>query len=321
MDLDLAIIVAGLLVGFVVGLTGMGGGALMTPVLVLFFNIAPLAAVSSDLVAAAIMKPVGSFVHIRRGTIHWGLVRWLMLGSVPSAFAGALVLKALGGGEQVQEVVKTALGIALLMAAAGLVVKAYLSMAQEARARAARARGEQPPPRPEGPVVVRPLPTLVVGALGGLVVGMTSVGSGSLIIITLLALYPTLRANTLVGTDLVQAVPLVASAAFGHLLFGDFRLDLTTSLLVGSIPGVWLGAQLSSRAPGGLIRRALAVVLLASALKLLGVPTVPLGIVMLALLLAGPWVWAAVRVRNGLPRRGLTLDAVRTSWREAGARD
>jgi len=104
-DLDLQIVVAGLLVGFVVGLTGMGGGALMTPVLVLFFNVAPLAAVSSDLVAAAVMKPVGSFVHMRRGTIHWGLVGWLMVGSVPSAFAGVLVLKALGNGERVPQVV------------------------------------------------------------------------------------------------------------------------------------------------------------------------------------------------------------------------
>jgi uncharacterized membrane protein YfcA len=267
------------------------------------------------------MKPVGSAVHMRRGTIHWGLVRWLMIGSVPSAFAGVLVLRAIGGGDGVQQVVKTALGVALLVAAAGLVVKAYLSMVEAAAYYAAKDRGEEPPRRPEGPVVVRPVPTLIVGALGGLVVGMTSVGSGSLIIIALLALYPTLRANTLVGTDLVQAVPLVASAALGHILFGDFQLALTTSLLIGSIPGVWLGAQLSSRAPAGLIRRALAVVLLASALKLLGVPTTTLGLVLLALLLAGPWIWAGVRARNGLPRRALTLDVVRRSWREAGATD
>ena len=100
---------------------------------------------------------------------------------------------------------------------------------------------------------------------------MTSVGSGSLIIIALMALYPTLKASELVGTDLVQAVPLVASAALGHILFGDFKMDLTTSLLIGCIPGVWVGAHLSARAPGGLVRRALAFVLLASALKLLNV--------------------------------------------------
>jgi uncharacterized protein len=320
-DLDLTIVVAGLVVGFVVGLTGMGGGALMTPVLVLFFNVSPLAAVSSDLVAAAVMKPIGSVVHMRHGTINWGLVRWLMVGSVPSAFLGVLVLRALGDGERVQTVVKTSLGVALLLAAGGLVLKAYMSMVATARAEAARARGEEPPAEPNGPVVVRPLPTVIVGAVGGLVVGMTSVGSGSLIIIALLALYPTLRANTLVGTDLVQAVPLVASAALGHVLFGDFQLDLTTSLLAGSVPGVWLGAQLSARAAAGLIRRALALVLLASALKLLGVPNATLGVVLLVLVVAAPWVWAGVRARNGLPRRGLTVEVVRKAWQTAGSRD
>src|ERR671926_1017032 len=104
-------------VGIVVGLTGMGGGALMTPVLVLFFSIPPLTAVSSDLVAAAIMKPVGSFVHLRRGTVHLGLVKWLCIGSIPGAFSGVVIARALGSGQQVQNVVRTALGIALLLAA------------------------------------------------------------------------------------------------------------------------------------------------------------------------------------------------------------
>jgi len=292
---DVTVILAGLIVGFVVGLTGMGGGALMTPVLVLFFGVTPLAAVSSDLVAAAIMKPVGSWVHMRRGTIHWPLVRWLVLGSVPSAFAGVLVLKALGGSSHVQDVVKIALGVALLLAAGSIVLKAYLSLTDRVRRRLALARGEEVAPVEVGPPVVRPLPTVLIGAVGGLIVGMTSVGSGSLIIIALLALYPTLTANRLVGTDLVQAVPLVASAALGHLLFGDFQLDLTGSLLIGSIPGVFLGAQLSSRAPGGLIRRALVVVLLASGLKLLALPTVPLGVILAVVVVVGPLGWAGLR--------------------------
>lgn len=289
---------AGLVVGFVVGLTGMGGGALMTPVLVLFFGIAPLAAVSSDLVASAVMKPVGSWVHMRRGTIEWGLVRWLMVGSVPSAFAGVLVLRALGDAADVQAVVKTSLGIALLVAAGGLVFKAYNTMLAHVRARAARANGQEVVVVEPGPVVVRPLPTVLTGVAGGLIVGMTSVGSGSLIIIALLALYPTLTANRLVGTDLVQAVPLVASAALGHVLFGDFQLDLTASLLLGSIPGVYLGATMSSRAPGWIIRRALAVVLVASGLKLLGVPNAALGAVLVVAVVIGPLVWAQVRRRE-----------------------
>jgi hypothetical protein len=130
---------------------------------------------------------------------------------------------------------------------------------------------------------------------------MTSVGSGSLIIIALMALYPGLTASELVGTDLVQAVPLVASAALGHILFGDFQLALTTSLLVGSIPGVWLGAHLSARAPGGLVRRALGFVLLASALKLLDVSNRSTGIILCAVLICAPLLWMVVRRRHGFP--------------------
>jgi len=148
---------------------------------------------------------------------------------------------------------------------------------------------------------IRIVPTVVVGALGGLVVGMTSVGSGSLIIIALMGLYPGLKASQLVGTDLLQAVPLVASAALGHLIFGDFQLTITTSLLLGSIPGVLLGAQLSARAPGGLVRRALAFVLLASSLKLLGVPNTITATLLGAALCFGPFLWIAARRMHGLP--------------------
>lgn len=298
MDFDPLLAVAAFGIGIVVGLTGMGGGALMTPVLVIFFGVQPLAAVSSDLVAGAVMKPVGAGVHLRRGTVHLPLVAWLCVGSVPAAFSGVLVMRALGDGEAVQNGIRTALGIALLIAAAGLTLRAYTRLVQRARKRDGRLG-----PDPVGPpaVKVRPLPTILVGAIGGIVVGMTSVGSGSLIIIALMALYPGLRASELVGTDLLQAVPLVVSAALGHLLFGDFRLEVTAALLVGSIPGVFLGAQLSSRAPGGLVRRALAFVLLASALKLLGLSTVATGVVLGIALVAAPPVWMLVRRRHGFP--------------------
>jgi hypothetical protein len=142
---------------------------------------------------------------------------------------------------------------------------------------------------------------MVVGIAGGLVVGMTSVGSGSLIIIALMTLYPRLKASELVGTDLVQAVPLVASAALGHLFFGDFQLAITTSLLVGCIPGVWLGAHLSARAPGGVVRRALAFVLLASALKLLNVATTDTALILLLVAIVAPVLWMWVRRRHGFP--------------------
>ncbi|GAA3673978.1 sulfite exporter TauE/SafE family protein [Nonomuraea antimicrobica] len=253
--IDWALIGGSFLVAVVVGLTGMGGGALMTPMMMLFFNVPPLAAVSSDLVASAVMKPVGSVVHLRRGTVNLRLVGWLCVGSVPAAFCGVFLARAFA----VTDAVKYALGVALLLAVAGMALKSLLG----ARGGSSSARD----------IVVRPIPTLLVGTVGGLVVGVSSVGSGSLIIVALLVLYPALKANQLVGTDLVQAVPLVAAAALGHLLFGDFRMDLTLSLLVGSIPGVYLGARISSRAPGGLIRAMLAIVLLASALKLLDVST------------------------------------------------
>src|SRR5687767_12507569 len=131
--MDLGVTLAGLGVGIIVGLTGMGGGALMTPLLVLFFGVAPLSAVSSDLVASAVMKPFGSAVHLRRGTVHGGLVRWLCVGSVPAAFAGVFVARALGPGERVHEVIQMALGAALLLAVFGLVAKAYLGLRDEVR--------------------------------------------------------------------------------------------------------------------------------------------------------------------------------------------
>ena len=301
MDFDPLLALAAFGIGIVVGLTGMGGGALMTPVLVLFFGIQPLAAVSSDLVAAAVMKPVGSFVHLRRGTVNLSLVKWLCLGSVPTAFSGVLVVQAFGDGEEVQKAIQKALGVALLIAAAGLALRAYSRLKERASRRDGRL-DRLPQDRPD--VVVRPLPTVAVGALGGLIVGMTSVGSGSLIIIALMALYPSLKASQLVGTDLLQAVPLVFSAAFGHLLFGDFQLGLTLALIAGSVPGAWVGAQLSARAPGGLIRRALAFVLLASALKLLGVNSAVTGLALIAVLLTAPPIWMLIRRRNGFPAFG-----------------
>ena len=194
--------------------------------------------------------------------------------------------------------IRLALGLALLLAAAGLIARAYVRLLEYARVRDGRAA-----PLPEGPprLSLRPGPTMIVGALGGLVVGLTSVGSGSLIIIALMALYPSLTANELVGTDLVQAVPLVASAALGHILFGDFHMDITTSLLLGCIPGVWVGAHLSARAPGGLIRRALAFVLLASSLKLLNFSTKATGIILALVLIIAPVLWMLVRRHYGFP--------------------
>ena len=295
--MDPIVALAGLLVGFVVGLTGMGGGALMTPILVLLFKIEPLAAVSSDIVASMIMKPIGGGIHFKRGSVNKQLVKWLVMGSIPSAFLGVVLLKTLGHGAALQSLVKTSLGVALLVVAFGLVVRPLLARARK-------------PGESLAPLQVKKLPTLLIGIAGGLIVGLTSVGSGSLMIIMLLMLYPSFKLSELVGTDLVQAVPLVASAALGHVLFGDFKLALTASILVGAVPGVFLGAQLSSRAPDHVIRPALIIVLLASSTKLLGASNAVAGIaVALAALIMVAVSLIGSRRRSSAAKSLLGVDA------------
>jgi uncharacterized protein len=289
--IDLAMSLAGLIVGVVVGLTGMGGGALMTPVLVLLFNTAPSAAVSSDLVTSLFMKPVGGAIHWRRATVHKGIVKWLLIGAVPAAFAGVFVLNSLGDGKVLQDRIKLGLGAALLLAFIAMVTRTFRRRPSEA------ADGLDTP--------VRIVPTLIIGVLGGLVVGMTSVGSGSMIIVALMWLYPRLSNRSLVGTDLVQAVPLVGAAALGHVLFGDVQLSVTASLLIGSLPGVFIGAQISSRTTAHWLRPVLAAVLLASAMKLLAAPSVVTGIVAVAVaivLLTLPAVVRRVRGEHVRPQ-------------------
>jgi hypothetical protein len=236
--------------------------------------------------------------------VQGGLVLWLSIGSVPMAFVGVLLIKVLAHGQQIQNIVQLALGAALLVSAAAMVLKALINLRQ-------RARGEHLREAAPAQVPVRKVRTLLIGAVGGLVVGMTSVGSGSLIIACLLFLYPRLKASQLVGTDLVQAMPLVASAALGHLIFGDVQFALTAALVVGSVPGVFLGALVSSLAPPRLVRRALAIVLTASGLKLVGVGTLELGIILVAVVIVGPLIWALVRRSDGFARRELSrqLDA------------
>ena len=283
MHIDLYVALAGLIVGFAVGLTGMGGGALMTPILVLLFGIAPLAAVSSDLVASLIMKPVGAAVHAGRGTVRWNLAGWLAIGSVPAAFLGVVFLKSIGHGNRVQTVVSVALGVVLLIAVLALLLKMYL----DHRNGSSRGVDER--------LVVKKLPTLAIGASIGFIVGITSVGSGTLVIVLLLFLYPRLRGSQMVGTDLAQAIPMVGSAALAHIVFGDFKLGLTLSILIGSIPGVLIGASVSSYAPTAFLRGALAAVLLVSGLKLVKVPTLAIGVVLLVSVLVLVAAWLYVR--------------------------
>ena len=265
MHIDLAMSVAGLIVGVIVGLTGMGGGALMTPILVLFFHTNPAAAVSSDLVASLFMKPIGGTIHWRRATVHKGIVKWLLAGAVPAAFAGVFVINALGG-KTAADRIKVLLGIALVIAFAAMVLREFAHSGADATD-----EGLSNP--------VHRVATLIVGVVGGLIVGMTSVGGGSIMIVALMWMYPRLSNRVLVGTGLVQAIPLVASAALAHLLFGDVQFGVTTSLLIGAIPGVYVGAQISSRTTASWLRPILAAVLLASAMKLLSAPSLVTGAV------------------------------------------
>jgi uncharacterized protein len=292
-QIDPLIALAGLLVGFVVGLTGMGGGALMTPILVIIFRVHPLAAIGSDLVASLFMKPVGGFVHWRRGTVEKGIVKWLLVGSVPAAFAGVFVIRLFGAGDALQSRVQLLLGAALVVACFGIIGKTYLD-ARRRRGLDLRLDG--------APVTSRPAATVLVGAVVGLIVGMTSVGSGSLMIVLLMLVYPALTSRRLVGTDLVQAVPLVGAAALGHVLVGDFKLALTLSILIGSIPGVYVGSRLSASAPDVVVRPILVFVLAASAMKLLNFNNTELLVGLVALAIALPSIWLLINQTRARPR-------------------
>ncbi len=251
---------AGFVGGLAVGIAGMGGGALMTPALVLLFKVDPRVAIASDLVNSLAMKPVGGAVHAFHGSVNWALVRLLVVGGVPAAFLGAWVLNQLGNSAAAQAHLKTVLGWALVVACGSLVTKIALGARLHRRGRVQDNAT---------PWALKPLPTVLVGIVGGFMVGLTSVGSGSLVIVLLMLLYPRLSSNVQVGTNLVQAVPLVVSATLGQVLFGHIDLHVAGSLIIGSVPGTFIGARASSRAPEGVVRPVLVVFLAASGLALI----------------------------------------------------
>jgi uncharacterized protein len=283
MGLNGYVVIGSAIVGLLVGLTGAGGGALMTPMLILLFSVKPAAAISSDLVAAVVMRPVGAIVHLRKGTVNLRLVGLMTLGSVPMAFLGSYLLRLLGDTSSSQQNVEILLGAALLAGAAAMVVRFVLD------------RKSGPRTAKVAEVRIRPVPTVLIGMTGGLIVGLTSVGSGSLMIVLLLFAYPMLSAGRLVGTDLTQAVPLTAAAALGALAFGHVEFGVTASIIAGSVPAVLIGSLFSSRAPDKYIRPAITFVILASGLKYVGVPTYPLGWTMGGVLLAAGGYWLVLR--------------------------
>ena len=302
-----SIIVAAFCVGTVVGLTGMGGGALMTPALI-FLGVGDASTVvTADLTASAIYKTGGAITHAKEGKPNWTLAKYLIIGSVPFALLGPWVIHRIAGSaDDLDTLLKMCIGFALLFAAATYALRLYINLR--------RVRGGVPDADPNPPV--RPLITVLVGALGGLLVGITSVGSGSVIMVALLMLYPGLSAVKLVGTDLVQAVPLVLSAAVANILVNNgVDWSITIPLIVGSVPGTIMGSAVAPRVPQSVIRRGIVVVLTMSGIALLdkaGWP--PLGkdtthpvliaFIGLAMVVLVPLVWGLLRRQQGLPMFG-----------------
>jgi hypothetical protein len=261
MHIDLYLALGSAVVGLLVGLTGVGGGALMTPMLVLVFGITPTAAITSDLVAALFMKPAGVAIHWRQKTVHTGLVRYLCYGSLPAAFLGTYVMHLLGESVVAEHRLQILLGTALIIGALAMLGRTLMAPTANTQA-----------------IVVRKGATVAIGAVGGFMVGLTSVGAGSLIVVLLLFLYPSLRNSHLVGTDLAQSVPLTLSATLGTLLFNHVDFALTSSIIIGSVPAVIVGSLLSSRSNGVALRRIITATVLLSGLKYVGVPTDALGV-------------------------------------------
>ncbi|MDQ6688124.1 MAG: sulfite exporter TauE/SafE family protein, partial [Actinomycetota bacterium] len=234
----LSIALTGFVVGIAVGLTGMGGGALMTPALI-FLGVGNAATVvTADLTAAAVYKSGGAMVHWRKGQPNLRLAGWLIAGSVPFALAGPYLAHWAAPSANPDDFLKKCIGFALLLAASTYAIRMYLQLR---KVRSGLIANPDP--------VIRPLPTFLVGALGGLLVGITSVGSGSIIMVALLMLYPGLSALRLVGTDLVQAVPLVLAAAISNIMVHGLDWSITLPLMIGSVPGSILGSRIAPRVP------------------------------------------------------------------------
>jgi uncharacterized protein len=250
----------GMLVGFLIGLTGMGGGAMMTPLLLWTGWAAPTVAVGTDLVWNALTKTVGAAVHYRHKNVNLTLVWKLAMGSVPGALLGLYLLSLLkksAGVEYVDHLIVRLLGGTLILVAIGIIFKGYIRKWMPAAASRSATdenlAGWQVP---------------LLGFVVGVLVSFTSVGSGSLIVTTLLLLFPGERLNRLVGSDVFHGVLIVGVAALGHWHLGDVNVPLVLGLLLGSIPGVWLGSFIASRIPEGTLRPAVATLLFVTGLKL-----------------------------------------------------
>ncbi|AOJ79995.1 hypothetical protein WS86_04695 [Burkholderia savannae] len=249
---------SGLLVGFLVGLTGVGGGSLMTPILVLLFNVHPATAVGTDLLYATITKATGTFVHGLKGTVEWRITGRLAAGSVPAAAITLWFLHSHGmHSQETSRMIQLVLGAALLLTSLSLLFRPQLAAFAARRTRAL-------PPSPARTLAA----TVLTGAVLGVLVSLTSVGAGAIGVTVLLLLYPALSTTRIVGSDIAHAVPLTLVAGIGHWMLGSVDWSMLVSLLIGSVPGIVAGSHLSARAPEGLLRRLLATTLVAVGAKL-----------------------------------------------------
>jgi uncharacterized protein len=283
----------GLLIGVLVGLTGMGGGALLTPILVLLFNFKPTYAVGTDILHGAVFKTFGAVRHRRLGNVHAHLTLWMFVGSGPLSLLGVAVAGWLTDayGDGVQSAEGYAIGAALVLGSVGLVLKTFVK------------RGVQP--SEAGFVMQRQdkVRAVIIGAVFGFIVGLTSVGSGTFFGLIMVMIYP-LTIARIVGTDIFHAAALLWVAGFGHLVQGNVDLHAMAWLLLGSVPGIWISSRFTLHLPQDALRLALAGVLALSGIKLLDMPQSSYVIAAgLGLGLAAFAVWLLLQSRRGEPER------------------
>ena len=275
----------GLLIGLLVGLTGMGGGALLTPFLILFFGFQPTLAVGTDILHGAVFKTFGAVRHRRLGTVHARMTFWMFLGSAPMSLVGVQTAEWLQDryGDGVESTSAKVIGAALVLGGLGFLAKTFVR------------RGVQPDDSPFLLANRDRVIAFALGAVGGFIVGLTSVGSGTFFALVMLLVFP-LTAAKIVGTDIFHAAALLWVAGFAHLIHGNVDLGAMGWLLVGSIPGILLGSQVTVRLPERSLRVALATVLLASGVRLLEAPAYDIWVPVI--LATGAILAAAVELRR-----------------------
>jgi uncharacterized protein len=296
--MDPIIVIFGFGIGLLIGMTGMGGGSLMTPLLILLFGIQPVTAVGTDIFYGAVTKTAGAWRHLKHHTVHRAIVFWLAVGSVPMAIAGVFLIEFLQreyGEDSVNQVVLGAVGAALLVVGIATIIRALFLR-------------DVIPERYALHLYRRHIiAAIITGATTGFVIGLTSAGSGTLIAIVLIAVFR-LTPQRVVGTDVVHAAILLWAAGIAHWVGGNVDLALAANILLGSIPGVLIGSQLAVRVPTGFLRNALGVVMVASAITLIIKEKVPETVLIPSLSVAALVIIGLFGFQIGLHRQRMRQD-------------